>query len=85
MVPVYAADYVAGQYICMKSWGNDLCSYNPTWMNWLNLKIAHYIGLSEISLPAFLIGGNVLAIGCALLSYPIMHYIFSKLIHLQTR
>lgn len=85
MVPVYATDYVCGEYICTALWGNNLCTYNPSWMNWLNIKIAHYIGLSGISLPAFLIGGNVLAIGCGLLSYPIMRYIFSKLIHVPAR
>jgi uncharacterized protein (DUF2062 family) len=78
MVPVYAADYVCGNTVCYATFGHNFMAYNPSWMNWLNSMIAQYLNLSEISLCSFLIGGNILGITCAILSYPIVRYIFSK-------
>lgn len=80
MVPVYAADYMCGDAICYSLFGHNFNTFNPAWMNWFNSMIAHYVGMQEISLCSFLIGGNVLGIFCALISYPIVRYIFLKII-----
>lgn len=80
MVPVYAADYLCGNTVCYTIFGHNFIAYNPLWMGWLNTKIAQYLGLSEISLYSFLIGGNVLGIAFAIMSYPIVRYFFSKVI-----
>lgn len=80
MVPVYAADYLSGNTICYSLIGHNFMDYNPSWMGWFNSMIAHYLGLSEISLCSFLIGGNVLGLACAALSYPVVRYIFAKII-----
>lgn len=80
MVPVYAADYLCGNSVCYAVFGHNFMGYNPSWMNWLNSMIAQYLGLSHVSLCSFLIGGNVLGLACALISYPVVRLIFSKTI-----
>lgn len=80
MVPVYAADYFCGNVVCYSFFGHNFIVLNPSWMNWFNNMIAHYLGLEEISLCSFLIGGNLLGILCAVVSYPVVRYIFSKII-----
>lgn len=79
MIPVYAVGHVAGQWICQCIFGNDLLFYNPFWMDWFNNWVCSYTHLCGMSLWAFLIGGNILGIVFALLSYPLMLYIFKRL------
>ena len=69
MIPVYVADYEVGKYIVHRLLGLDLMPYNPSWMNWLNMKIS-CLGIPNLSLWTFIIGGNVLGLGLALLLYP---------------
>lgn len=80
MVPVYGAGHVFGQWFCGKIMGVDMCVHNPTWVVSLNSTIAHYTGMSGISLWDFIIGGNLLGIGLALLMYPIFYYTFLLLL-----
>jgi len=79
MIPVYCADYFFGNWLCWTCMGNNMISYNPWWMDSLVVWLSQTIGIAHISLASFLIGGNLLAIGFALVLYPIMRYIFSKL------
>jgi uncharacterized protein (DUF2062 family) len=80
MVPVYAADYLCGDALCYALFGHNFTIHNPSWMEWINGMIAQYVGLQEISLCSFLIGGNILGIVFAAISYPIVRYILSKII-----
>jgi uncharacterized protein len=76
MVPLYMADYAVGVRIA-QFLGINLSSYNPWWMNWLNLKLS-CIGIPHLSLWAFFIGGNVLGLTLALLAYPILISIYKR-------
>lgn len=68
MVPIYAAGHWVGDLIL--GWcGVDGFSYNPAWVEWVNTKIFVLIGLRGISLWAFIIGGNILAILVAVSLY----------------
>lgn len=78
MVPVYVSDYMVGNWLLGRLYG-DTTFINPAWMNWLNNTWTYYTGIKEISLWAFLVGGNFLGIILALLSYPIMKRIFQRL------
>ena len=80
MVPVYTADYFCGDAVCYSVFGHNFMHLNPSWMQWFNTMIARYLGLSEVSLYSFIIGGNILGIIAALLSYPIVYYILTKII-----
>lgn len=77
MVPVYAADYVVGDWVCSGLCGFDMLGTNPAWMSGFNTWLSYYTGFQGVSLYSFLIGGNLLGIGAALALYPIMRYVFS--------
>lgn len=79
MVPIYLAGYGVGIFITHTLLGIDLLPYNPVWMQWLNVKMS-CLGIPNISLWAFLIGGHVLGLLVALLAYyPLLHF-FRKII-----
>lgn len=85
MVPVYGAGYVFGDWICVRTLGVDMCSYNPSWVASFNSLIAHYTGMPAVSLWSFIIGGNILGIGLALIFYPIFYYLFSSMMHKENK
>src|SRR5260221_202113 len=69
MIPLYIADYELGKLIVERLLGLNLIAYNPSWMDWLNVKIS-CLGISNLSLWTFIIGGNILGLGLALIMYP---------------
>lgn len=79
MFPIYAGEYMFGNWLCAGVFGYDMMSLNPSWMTWVNSWITRYTGLSDISLWSLLIGGNIIAISFALLTYPLVRYFLSKL------
>lgn len=80
MVPVYASDHIVGDWICYGLFGleSTVC-WNPWWMHSINSWLAHYIAMPTISLWSFLIGGNLLGMGLAILLYPLMLYVFKDI------
>lgn len=71
MVFIYWACHAFGQYIMQSLFNTDLLAHNPSWMNWLNLKLS-CLGIPNLSLWAFMIGGHILAILAAGISYPLL-------------
>lgn len=82
MIPIAAADYLVGQSLVEKILGLNLVIYNPSWMDWVNAKIGHYLvhylGVSELCFWCFIIGGNILALSAGLMSYPFLVYFYKK-------
>lgn len=78
MVPIYMADYATGNYIA-RFLGIDFLSYNPWWMDWLNLKLS-CMGIPTIALWSFLIGGHVLGAFVACIAYPALVFFYKKII-----
>jgi uncharacterized protein len=78
MVPLYLAGYAVGNYIT-QLFGLNLLAYNPWWMNWLNLKLS-CLGIPNLSLLTFLIGGNVLGLLVAVVSYPFLLRFYKRII-----
>ena len=70
MIPLYLADYAVGNFIA-DYFGFNLLPYNPSWMNWLNLKLS-CLAIPNLSLWTFLIGGHILGLLVALIMYPIL-------------
>jgi uncharacterized protein len=77
MIPVYLADYEVGKLI-ERLFGLNLMPFNPSWMNWLNSKIS-CLGIPNLSLWTFIIGGNVLGLTLALITYPICLYFYRRI------
>ena len=78
MVFIYLADYKVGNFIA-KLVGIDLFAYNPWWMHWLNTKFA-CVGIPQLSLIAFLIGGNILGFLAACIAYPFLIHFYKRII-----
>lgn len=81
MMPVYVIDYLFGELLLGRILHLNVGSWNPSWMGTLNTWLASYIGQSNISLWSFLIGGNILGIGGAVILYPIVKRLFVRLQH----
>jgi len=81
MLPLAALEYYVGHFITEKILHVDLVPYNPSWMTWVNAKLtsclSKYIGTAELSLWSFLLGGLVLGIIVAAITYPCSLYLFN--------
>lgn len=77
MIPVYGFGYIFGSRL-FGLLGIQSMSWNPSWMNSLNLFLQTKTGLPHLSLGAFLIGGNIVGVALALLVYPIIKRIIHK-------
>jgi uncharacterized protein (DUF2062 family) len=79
MIPIVLLDYVVGSGF-LRLLDLDLTPYDPSWMGWLNGKlipyIGSYLGIKKLSLWAYLIGGHLIAIPLACLSYPFIKKLY---------
>jgi uncharacterized protein (DUF2062 family) len=80
MVPVYASGHIVGDWLCLGLFNvESTTSWNPWWMHSINDWLTRYIDMPHISLWSFLIGGNLLGIGLAIMLYPLMLYVFKDI------
>lgn len=75
MLPIYATDHAVGDTI-LSFFGIDGMEINPAWIAALNSWMTHTVGLSGISVWAFLLGGNLVALALALCIYLFMRYMY---------
>ena len=78
---VYAIDHLFGK------WLFTLCkiehsAWDPIWVESCNLFLKEYTGITGLSLSAFFVGGNLLAIGTSVMLYPIMKRVFTRYLNL---
>ncbi|MGC2310291.1 MAG: DUF2062 domain-containing protein [Candidatus Babeliaceae bacterium] len=82
MIPIAVLDYLVGQWL-LGLFSIDLTPYNPAWMEWMNRKIgpyiSQYLGISQLSLWNFIIGGNVVALIISLGLYLLIKRLFIRL------
>jgi len=86
-LPIYALDHAFGKWF-LHLLGIDYVSFDPTWMESCNNFLMHHTGISGLSLSAFLVGGNLLAVGISVMLYPVAKrvlegYISKKLLIVQ--
>jgi uncharacterized protein len=79
MVPLYLGDYAVGLWVCDKLFQSNLVKHNPSWMQWLNVKLS-CLGIANISLWAFIIGGHLVAFMASIVAFPILIRFFKKII-----
>lgn len=82
-VPVLSICYVFGQWIIHDLFRVSFNFSNPAWITFINGKLTYYLGMPKICFWTFFIGANVLAIILALISYPVMKFVFKKMINEQ--
>lgn len=78
MIPIYVADHWIGQWV-FTLFSIDSFSYNPLWVEKVNRFIWSATGVKGLSLWAFLVGGNILAILIAL-----GLYLFCRILYRQS-
>ncbi|KIX85482.1 hypothetical protein J120_00700 [candidate division TM6 bacterium JCVI TM6SC1] len=84
LVPVYSADYFFGDMLLNRILGLNSHLYNPEWMSALNTKLSLYLGIDNVCLWSFLIGGNLLGIILALSAYPFILSISQRVMNKQS-
>jgi uncharacterized protein len=77
MMPIYAFEHFFGRWL-FRCFNSNSADWDPQWVESCNDLLYTYTGIKGISLSAFFIGGNVIAITASLLLYPIMRYIFTR-------
>ncbi len=74
MIPIYSMGYWCGDQLCMLI-GFNHHAYNPQWIIMANKWIHHYIAWEGFSFWTFMIGGNIVGLLLALISYPIIAWL----------
>ncbi len=77
-VPICVFDYGIGYWLLHTCFGLDVAAMNPAWMDRFNVYLQKTLHMSDVSVWAFVIGGNIVGITLALVMYPVSKYIFSK-------
>lgn len=70
MIPFYSCDYAFGYWFV-----HSFMGWNPSWV----ISLTKVFGTGKICIWSFLIGGNILGIVIALVSYPLCKTIFTRL------
>lgn len=78
-VPLCMVDYMTGYWFLHKLLGFPVEGLNPVWMTHFNDYIQQALGIPNVSVWAFVVGGNVVGIVLALIAYPLCRYLFSYL------
>jgi len=76
-LPIYMFDHYVGQ-LFFGFFNMDGMQFDPTWVESCNLFLKTHTGISGLSLTAFLVGGNLLAVAASLIIYPFAMYIFEQ-------
>lgn len=79
MVPLMVGGYWVG-YKILHGWlGLSVASMNPPLMHFVNDYLYQYVGLKDVSFWAWMLGGNVVGLVVAVVSYPLLHRLFKDL------
>lgn len=82
-IPIYALDHFFGVWL-FKAVGIDPMMFEPEWMLSCNEFLLRHTGISGLSLSAFMIGGNLLAVTISVMLYPFMRHFFRSYLASKT-
>jgi uncharacterized protein (DUF2062 family) len=80
MIPIYASEHVVGSWL-FRWVGVDAHTLDPSWLSWASDFVAHHVGIKGLSLGAFLLGGNLLAVLLSVILYPLVRYMCARSLH----
>ena len=78
-VPIYTLDYFFGHWFVHNLCHINVALWTPTWMTFITTKCEQLIGLKNVCVFSFLVGGHVLSVLISIALFPIMKRIFSQL------
>ena len=70
MIPFFSFDYIFGYWFT-----HSFLGWDPGWV----ISLHKVFGAGEVCLWSFFIGGNILGIVSAILAYPFVNFMFSRL------
>ena len=79
MIPVYMSGYLVGYWVLHSFLYINIVQANPWWMHSINSFLYYHLGMTDISFWAFMLGGNLLGVVLACLSYIVLLPLFVKL------
>lgn len=81
MVPMYSLDYAFGYWLVHQIIGWSPCFIMPLgkWFPFFDQYLKTFLGSGSVCLSSFFIGGNILGILAAGVSYPILKIIFTRI------
>ena len=79
MGPIFLADYGVGYWLLHSIMGLQTHHINPFWVTYVNDFLYNKLSIPNACFWSFMIGGNILSIGAAVLSYPIVKFLFKRL------
>lgn len=83
MVFVYAADYLAGDFV-LNLIGFCPMMLNPSWMEVINQPLRTHTGVEGIAFWSFMLGGNLLGLLFSVMLYPIVKRLYVRMSGLQS-
>jgi uncharacterized protein (DUF2062 family) len=78
MVPIYSFDHFFGKWL-FTVLDIDHMSWDPAWLVPFNAFLERHTGIGGLSLSAFLIGGNLLAVAISVMLYMPMKRVFRRM------
>lgn len=82
MIGIYGLDHWIGKEVC-NFFVIDHALFAPEVLQSWNQWLFSYLHMPDFSLGAFLLGGNVLGVTCAVIAYPIVNYGVIRYIRLK--
>lgn len=83
MIPIYATDHVVGDWL-FKCLGISAQGCDPACLNFVSDFVARHIGIQGLSLSAFLVGGNLLALALSVILYPLVRHTATRFLQKRT-
>jgi uncharacterized protein (DUF2062 family) len=74
-LPIYSLDHIFGKWV-FNVLNIDYVQFDPSWVESFNNFLLQHTGISGLSLSAFLVGGNLLAVGVSVMLYPVLKRFF---------
>jgi uncharacterized protein (DUF2062 family) len=75
MIPIVVFDYLVGYTLLRYLNAETLLNHNPSWMQFINNKIGpylnSYLGIQELRIWCYIIGGIVVSCVAAIIIYPL--------------
>ena len=80
IIPIFASDYAFGYWLLHNVLHFKTQDINPSWINFISDYLYLKLKIPHACFWSFMIGGNILAIAAALISYPIVKPIFVRIV-----
>ena len=79
-IPIFLGDYAFGYWLLHKVLHLKTEAINPAWATGINEFLYAKLGIPHACFWSFMVGGNIVAIVLAVVSYPLIKPVFKRLV-----